>query len=78
MGPLSPQTRFRLDLAAFIIFALMTVADIFTLIHAPPIWVSHWPHWSWQDWSSFSGDLFIPVMALACFVDLLNYRRSQR
>jgi len=77
MKPLSSQTRFRLDLAAFIIFALLTVADIFASLHAPPMCVSHWPHWGWRDWTSFSSDLFFPVMALACFVDLRSYKRSQ-
>jgi hypothetical protein len=77
MKPLSSQARFRLDLAAFMIFALLTVADIFTLLHAAPMWVSNWPHWNWQDWTSFSSDLFFPVMALVCFLDLRKYKRSQ-
>jgi hypothetical protein len=76
MEPLSPRAKFRWNLAAFIVFALGTVAEIFTLLHAPPMWVSNWPHWSWQDWTSFSSDLFIPVLALACFVDLLKDKRS--
>jgi hypothetical protein len=77
MKPLSSQARFRLDLAAFIVFALLAVADIFSWMHAPPAWISNWPHWSRQDWTSFSGDLLFPVLALACFVDLLTHKRSQ-
>ena len=77
MKPLSSQARFRLDLATFIIFALLTVADIFALLHSPPMWVSNWPHRNWQDWTSFSRDLFFPIMALVSFMDLRKYKGSQ-
>jgi hypothetical protein len=77
MEPLSSQARFRWNLAAFIIFAFLTIADIFALLHAPPIWASNWPHWNWQDWTSFSSDLFFPMMALLSFADLRKHKRSQ-
>ncbi len=72
---LSSQAKYRLALAVFCIFAFLTVADAFALLHSPPMWLSNWPHWSWKDWTSFSGDLFFPIMALVSFVDLRN--RSQ-
>jgi hypothetical protein len=77
MKPLSSQAKFRWNLAAFIVFAFLTVAEIFALLHAPPMWISNWPHWSWQDWTSLSSDLLFPFMALVSFLDLRKYRRSQ-
>jgi hypothetical protein len=74
--PLSSHAKFRWNLAAFIVFALLTVAEIYTLLHAPPMWVSNWPHWNWKDWTSFSSDLFFPLMALACFLDLRKHQSS--
>ena len=77
MKPLSSRARFRWNLVAFLVFTFLTVAEIFALLHSPPMWVSNWPHWNWQDWTSLSSDLFFPVMALACFVDLRKDKRSQ-
>jgi hypothetical protein len=72
---LSSQAKYRLALATFFIFAFLTVADVFALLHSPPRWLSNWPHWAWQDWTSFSSDLFFPIMALVSFADLR--KRSQ-
>jgi hypothetical protein len=72
---LSSQAKYRWALAVFGIFVFLTVADVFALLHSPPMWFWNWPHWSWKDWTSFSSDLFFPIMALASFVDLR--KRSQ-
>ncbi len=74
---LSSQAKYRWALAGFIIFAFLTVADIFAVLHSPPMWISNWPHWAWQDWVSFSSDLFFPLMALVSFVDLRSARERK-
>jgi hypothetical protein len=76
MEPLSPQAKFRWDLTTFIIFAFLTVCEMFALLHSPPTWYSEWPHWNWQDWTSLGGDLFFPIMALVCLADLRKRKRT--
>ncbi len=73
---LSSQAKYRWALAVFCMFAFLTIADVFALVHSPPMWLSHWPHWSWKDWTSFSGGLFFPIMALASLLDLRQRSRG--
>jgi hypothetical protein len=77
MGLLSPEAKFRWDLTIFITFLFLTFADIFAQLHSPPTWFSQWPHWTWRDWSSFCGDLFFPIMALAALADLRKSKRAK-
>jgi hypothetical protein len=77
MGPLSPEAKFRWNIAAFIIFLFLTVADIFALLHSPPMWFAQWPHWTWRDFSSLGGDLFFPMMALFALSDLRKSKRAK-
>jgi len=77
MGPLSPEAKFRWNLAIFITFLFLAVADIFTLLRSPPTWFSQFPHWTWRDFSTFCGDLFFPMMALFTFSDLRKSKRAR-
>ncbi len=77
MERLPIQTRFQWELVSFVLFLFLMVCDVFALLHSPPVWFSKWPHWTWQDWASFSGDLFFPMMALVSFVEMRKYKRLQ-